>query len=1102
MTPTQNPNTRSKHRRSNPFKSLPRYAQIWGSITSVVKAVSYVLLATGLAYCITYAIDGKISDLQLPILLLTIGALLRASAAFNEQWVYNQLASSEKHKFREKIVKKLPAHDNIEIGSVTSLATYGLDERDNYFTSYLPAYIDAMVIPFIILAWLYTTDWLSGIIVTVTLPLIPIFMILVGKYTKDQTAAALDSLTRFSNHLIELARGLPVLMGLGRADEQAVSIKELSDNLSRRNMETLRTALLSALVLELLATISVAVVAVFVGVRLLHGQLTLETGLIALLLAPECFAPFRRVGGAYHASNTGNRALERIKSLVSQRTIRRAENNYAKQHGITLKGVSVQYDGREGNILSDVSYVSTRKGVVLLEGESGSGKTTMIKAITSQLPSSAIVKGTITSSRSYALLTQHPTFSQSSVRKELLLYSDQKYEQMDQLITGLRLTSLLDEDPDQLSPGEKRRVAFAGVYLRATSNPRHIVVLDEPTAHVDRATAEFIIHCIKNLQQHSLIILASHDVQVQALANDSIVLGLHSLSAMKDTSTNTTVTQQKKITHVSRPRNFSPIATGSSVYIPLLQLISSSWRKYAAASLLGVLAAGFAIALTSVSGWLIVRASEQPPVLYLMVAIVGVRFFGIGRSLLYYWSRLAMHNAVFTSASSLRVRLWNGLARQGPAFRSLLSSGNTMDRIVRDSDRIQDLLPRLLLPIVTYIVLSICIMTLIIVLIPSATQLTILVHILLLLFLAIAGTHAHRQGKKQLISQSHLTIEITKLLENAAQATANGYIQKLQEHIYRSSGAIGKMTMHTAYISGIIQALCIIVIYGYIAGLLFVSIQTGTVLGPILAIILLTPLGLLPLFDDALLAIQKWPFFLEVLRRSSAITETSSNNSGKEKIEGNIHKLALNEVSYQYPNSQVYALSNVSFDVSVRRWLVVSGASGSGKSTLLALLLKNLLPTQGSYAINDYPTENVDSRSLQMHMSWCPQESFLFNSTLRGNLLIARPRSDIPSDKELLKVLNNVGLSETIGRMEKGLDTAIGSEGHALSGGERQRLALARTLLAKTDVILLDEPTAHIDEQASKEIIDDLQSILRKKIVIIVSHEHFQFDKQIHRLEL
>lgn len=120
----------------------------------------------------------------------------------------------------------------------------------------------------------------------------------------------------------------------------------------------------------------------------------------------------------------------------------------------------------------------------------------------------------------------------------------------------------------------------------------------------------------------------------------------------------------------------------------MLQLISSSWRKYAAASLLGVLAAGFAIALTSVSGWLIVRASEQPPVLYLMVAIVGVRFFGIGRSLLYYWSRLAMHNAVFTSASSLRVRLWNGLARQGPAFRSLLSSGNTMDRIVRDSDRI------------------------------------------------------------------------------------------------------------------------------------------------------------------------------------------------------------------------------------------------------------------------------------------------------------------------------------------------------------------------------------------------------------------------------
>ncbi|MCY7324715.1 MAG: ATP-binding cassette domain-containing protein [Microbacteriaceae bacterium] len=198
--------------------------------------------------------------------------------------------------------------------------------------------------------------------------------------------------------------------------------------------------------------------------------------------------------------------------------------------------------------------------------------------------------------------------------------------------------------------------------------------------------------------------------------------------------------------------------------------------------------------------------------------------------------------------------------------------------------------------------------------------------------------------------------------------------------------------------------------------------------------------------------------------------------------------LELRALAARWPNAPARAFDGVSATVAAGEWLVVSGASGSGKSTLLTLLLGYLDPDAGSYRLDGRDSRRIDPHELRRHVSWCPQEGHLFDSTVRANLLIARGREDAPDESEMLLALRRAGLDGVVGRLPLGLDTRIGSEGAHLSGGERQRLAVARTLLTGSEVVLLDEPMAHLDEEIASTLMDDLRAALSGQIVVLVTH--------------
>ena len=245
-------------------------------------------------------------------------------------------------------------------GGLAILATRGLDCLDNYYTQFLPALVNCAAIPLLLGARILFADWISAVVIVLTVPLVPLFMVLIGRYTEDRVREAQSGLSRLSGHMLELAKGLPVLVGLGRATAQRKALEDISEEYRHRTMGTLRTAFLSALALELIATISVAVVAVFIGVRLVHGDMALEAGLLALILAPDCYLPLRELGTAHHASDEGRAALAETTAVLEApeaaplRPVAAAGAGLAHEAGtgegrppaLVVDGLTVRYGGR------------------------------------------------------------------------------------------------------------------------------------------------------------------------------------------------------------------------------------------------------------------------------------------------------------------------------------------------------------------------------------------------------------------------------------------------------------------------------------------------------------------------------------------------------------------------------------------------------------------------------------------------------------------------------------------------------------------------------------------------------------------------------------
>ncbi|WP_052663568.1 thiol reductant ABC exporter subunit CydD [Psychromicrobium lacuslunae] len=528
-----------------PAGTLPKLYLL--GLLGALKATAMVIFADGLARASVAVFNG-----QLPtgwIALAALAALLRALVVWGIQVLAQRAALGAKEALRAELVQRWMHHGGAQ-GSSPVLATRGLDALDGYYTQFLPALVSAVTVPLIIGIRILSADWVSALIIVLTVPLIPLFMALIGWHTQDKVAESAGALLRLSQHLVELARGLPVLVGLGRSAAQRAALKELGEQYRSGTMRTLRTAFLSALALELIATLSVAVVAVFVGVRLVYGQLGLETGLLVLILVADCYLPLREVGSAFHASDDGREAMRRAQLVLDEPPRRSlleepgsaespAHGEPREQRPVRVKDLSVQFPGRREATISGLSFEVKRHSVCAISGPSGCGKSTVLNVLAGQLtaateraeaeeveeveePEQLLLSGSVTGvdPERLAWLPQQARSTESTVAAELQLWGARD-------ITGLLervgLSGSSAQHPATLSPGQFRRLALARVLARVEQGAE-LVLADEPTAHVDQKSARLIEEALIGLRDRATVLLVSHDPVLLGWADQQVRL--------------------------------------------------------------------------------------------------------------------------------------------------------------------------------------------------------------------------------------------------------------------------------------------------------------------------------------------------------------------------------------------------------------------------------------------------------------------------------------------------------------------------------------------------------------------------------------------------
>jgi thiol reductant ABC exporter CydD subunit len=421
-------------------------------------------------------------------------------------------------------------------GEVVAIAGRGLDALDPYFARYLPELVRAVTVPVAVLAALLAGDLAAGLIVLATLPLIPLFGALVGAYTRQRTRRQWRVLAVLSHHFLDVVAGLPTLKVFGRARAQAATIARVTERHRVATMATLRVALLSALVLELAATLSVALVAVSVGLRLVHGGLGLQLALFLLILAPEAYLPLRRAAAEYHAASEGLAAAERAFDVLGGAGDRPAGPVAAPAldggggaprsdagGALELDRVTVRFPDRDRPALDGLDLAVPPGRVTIVIGPSGSGKSTLLRVLLGlQPPDSGVVRSPAATDRT-AWLPQHPHLVAAPAVDNVRLGRPEATDEQVRVAAGrAAATGFLDvTDPARLSAGQRQRLALARVFLRTDAS---LVLLDEPTAHLDAATEARVVAALREFLVGRTAVIVTHRPGLLELADHVVDL--------------------------------------------------------------------------------------------------------------------------------------------------------------------------------------------------------------------------------------------------------------------------------------------------------------------------------------------------------------------------------------------------------------------------------------------------------------------------------------------------------------------------------------------------------------------------------------------------
>lgn len=519
-------------------------------------------------------------------------------------------------------------------------------------------------------------------------------------------------------------------------------------------------------------------------------------------------------------------------------------------------------------------------------------------------------------------------------------------------------------------------------------------------------------------------------------------------------------------------------------------------RRFWPGAASGFLSEASAVALLACSAWLIVFASEQPPVLFLGAAVVGVRAFALSRATFRYTERLASHDATLRQLATTRTDLLRRVIPLAPDGLARTRRGSVLGALVDDVDELQNLPLRVVLPLVS----SACVALGAVVLVatiwwPAALALLGCLAVAALVATFWGWASGSRAERSIAPLRAHLADAVLDHLGSLDVLVAYGAEDAGRERIRRADAALRRAVVRragaqagtTALVSLLAGAASVLAVL--VAG---PALGDGAITAPAFAVTVLVPMAVFEVFTAVPLAASAWRQVRAASERIAAsVPSTVPPELPTEDVEPSDGDaplgagLRLRGVSARWPGADVASLSDLDLDVEPGERLLVVGASGAGKTTLAHVLARFLEPTAGEYSVGGIPVDRLPADAVRRTVGLCEQQPMLFDEDIRQNLLFAR---DTATDEELVAVLERVGLGAWL-RERGGLDARVGERGALVSGGQAQRIALARGILRAFPVLVLDEPTAGVDPAASDALLGDLLGAVGDdQAVVLISH--------------
>ncbi len=539
------------------MKPLDRRLLTYARATAAALALAVALgiVTAGLAIAQAALLAGIAADAFLGgrglaqlaggLALLAAVLVARASVGWAQEAAAYRASASVKSTLRRRVLERAASlgprwASEARTGAVVTLATRGLDALDAYFARYLPQLVLAAIVPVAVVLSLAAADVVAAITVALTVPLIPVFMVLIGRATEVRRRRRWGVLTRLAAHFLDVVAGLPTLRAFDRSRVQLGTLARVTDEYRRETLATLRVAFLSSFALELGATLSVALVAVGVGLRLVAGDLDLRTGLFVLVLAPEAYLPLRQLGAQFHASQEGLGAAAAAFEIIEARPgIAGGDREVPELAGsrLRIEGVRVVHPGRDRPAPDGVSFEVRRGEVVALTGPSGCGKSTLLQVVLGLVPADEgavrVVEqggGSVAVDeldgdawrRHIAWMPQVPFMVPGTVGDNVRLVAPEASESAaaaalsDLGLDADRDASRLGERGAGLSSGERRRVAVARALLRGSE----YLLLDEPTAGLDEASEALVLRAVRAAADRGVgVLVVAHRPAAIAIAD-------------------------------------------------------------------------------------------------------------------------------------------------------------------------------------------------------------------------------------------------------------------------------------------------------------------------------------------------------------------------------------------------------------------------------------------------------------------------------------------------------------------------------------------------------------------------------------------------------